>query len=419
MLLKYLRAILLILVLLIIALPGQADDTLFMTVGESRVLAYKGLVRVATSHPEVAGLVVTAGSEVIVNAKAAGLSTIHIWHSGRRTTFRVEVAEDYSALANEIRQIIGIPTVQVRVTAKTVVLEGIVATDLELARAETIAKSYREIVHNFLTVENSYQVHISAMITEIRADDLESLGIQWGSMTVTGGSVVGTSMLWEYLFEPNQHDFIEGNNPLDQRRVAPIGARLTHLFEQGNARLLAAPSILVQSGKSAQFLVGGQIPIPVATDDGVEVNWKDYGVRLETKASINENGMIDMIIIPEVSNLDWSNAVTTNGMNIPAIATRKAQTQLKIQGGSTMALGGLLQREDSKNVNKLPILGDIPVIGKLFRSDSFRNGQTELVIFITPTIVPVGQSPEIDRILPKDVQMPESSSRQKTPKGEK
>lgn len=419
MLHKLLRSLLLILALVIIALPGLANDTIFMTVGESRVLEYKGLTRVATSHPQAVELVVTTSSEVIVNAKAAGLSTVHIWHGGRRTTFRVEVAEDYSALANEIRQIIGIPTVQVRVTAKTAILEGIVATDLELARAENIAKSHREIVHNFLSVKNSYQVHIAAMVTEIRIDDLKSLGIEWGSMNVTGGSVVGTSMLWQYLFEPNKHDFIEQKNPLDQRRIAPVGVRLTHLFENGKARLLAAPSILVQSGQSAQFLVGGEIPIPVASDDGVEVSWKEYGVRLETKASIGQNDMIELIVVPEVSNLDWSNAVTVNSSNIPAIATRKVQTQLKIQGGTTMALGGLLQREDSKNINKIPLLGDIPIIGKLFRSENYRNGQTELVIFITPTIVPVGQSPDLNSILPKDAQMPGNSDGQETPKGEK
>ena len=407
-----LRLMVLTLALVFISLPGLAEDTLFMTVGESQVLHYKDLTRVATSNPAAVEVVVTTGGDVLVNAKAVGLSTVHIWYGGRRASFRVEVAEDYSSLANEIPQIIGIPTVQVRVTAKTVVLEGIVANDLELARAETIAKSYREVVHNFLTVKDSYQVHIAALVTEVRVDDLKSLGVQWGSMNVTGGEVVGTSMIWEYLFEANKYDYIEQEHVWDQRRVAPIGARLTHLFENGRARLLAAPSILLQSGKSAQFLVGGEIPIPVVTKDGVEITWKEYGVRLETKASIGQDGMIDLIVIPEVSNLDWSNAITTNDMKVPAIATRRAQTQLKIQGGSTMALGGLLQREDSQNTNKIPLLGDLPVIGKLFRSDDFRKGQTELVIFITPTIVPVGQSPSIDRILPKDAQMPRSIDQQ-------
>lgn len=412
--------ILMSLVILASAFPGQAqEESIYLTVGESRIFEYKGLIRVATSNPGVVELVVTSSSEVIANAKSVGLATVHIWYGSQRAAFRMEVGENYSSLAKEMSMLIGIPTVKVRMTAKTVVLEGSVPSDLEMARVEQIARTYRETVLNFLKVDQSYQVLLSVLITEIRIDDIKSLGIEWGSMSVTDGKVIGTSMIWQYLFEGNKYDTVEQNNPLDQRRISPIGARLTHLFQNGNARLLAAPSILVQSGKKAQFLVGGEIPLPIRTTQGIQVEWKEYGIRLEAKPSIERDNMINLMITPEVSNLDWANAIIVSDMKIPAIATRRAETQLSIAGGSTLALGGLLRREDSKTVNKIPGLGDIPIIGKVFKSTDYRNGLTELVIFVTPSIVPMGQSPEINRIIPKGTPPPEVRSREERSKGEK
>lgn len=408
---KIVGLLLLGLTLLIGAFPGQAqDESIYLTVGESRIFEYKGLTRVATSNPGVIELVVTSGSEVIANAKSVGLATVHIWYGGKRTTIRMEVGENYTSLAKEMSLLIGIPTVNVRMTAKTVVLEGSVPSDLEMARVEQIARTYRETVLNFLKIDQSYQVLLSVLITEIRLDDIKSLGIEWGSMSVTDGKVIGTSMIWQYLFEANKYDTVEQRNPLDQRRISPIGARLTHLFQNGNARLLAAPSILVQSGKKAQFLVGGEIPLPIRTTQGIQVEWKEYGIRLEAKPSIERDNMINLSITPEVSNLDWANAIIVSDMKIPAIATRRAETQLSIAGGSTLALGGLLRREDSKTVNRVPGLGSIPIIGKVFQSSDYRQGLTELVIFVTPSIVPMGQSPAVEKIIPVDTKAPEVQS---------
>ncbi|HEX2954508.1 MAG TPA: pilus assembly protein N-terminal domain-containing protein [Bacillota bacterium] len=409
-----------IIIALAFALPGHADqEPIFMTVGESKIFEYSGLTRVATSNPAVVDLVVTASSEVIANAKSSGLAFVHIWHEGKRSTFRIEVAEDYSPLAKEISEIINIPTVKVRVTAKTVVLEGSVPSDLDMARVTSIAKNYRDSVLNFLKIEKSYQVLITAMVTELKVDDIKDLGIEWGSMTIDGTQEVGGGLLLKYLFAGSQYDFVEKNGVFDQRRISPVGARLSYLFKKGTARVLAAPSILVQSGKSAQILVGGQIPIPIQTDKGIQVDWKDYGIKLEAKPNILDGDMIDMSVSPEVSSLDWSNAVIVSNMKIPAVATRRANTQLSIQSGSTLALGGLLSREDSKNIVKVPGLGNIPIIGELFKSRDYRSGLTELVIFITPYIVPVGKSPEVSKILPSGTSMPESQTTTPAPKGEK
>ena len=416
---KLLILILICIIAMAMTVPGLANgESVFMTVGESRIFDYSGITRVATSNPDVLELVVTAAGEVIANAKSAGLSTVHLWYGGKRVSFHVNVAENYSSLAQEIAMIIGIPTVRVRVTAKTVVLEGNVPTDLDLARAEKIAKNYRETVLNFLEIDNSYQVLISALITEIRVDDVNSLGIEWGSMNVKDGKIIGTSMIWEYLFESSTFDTIEQKNPFDQKRTAPIGTRLNYLFQNGNAKLLAAPSILVRSGKQAEFLVGGEIPLPIKTEQGITVEWKSYGIKLAVEPSIERNNLINLKVIPEVSNLDWANAIIVSEMKVPAISTRRAKTELSIQGGSTLALGGLLRREDSKTVNKVPGLGDLPIIGRIFRSTDYRQGLTELVIFVTPTIVPIGQSPTEEQIIPMDQFLPESRTEKRRPKGE-
>jgi len=134
-------------------------------------------------------------------------------------------------------------------------------------------------------------------------------------------------------------------------------------------------------------LAGGELPIPRSDGDKVIVEWKEYGVKLKVTATIVKDDEVLLSVAPEVSSLDWANAVMVEGYKMPAIATRKASTNLLFKEGSTLVIGGLLKREDSTTVFKLPIIGDLPIVGSLFRSKEFQKGDTELLFFVTPQII--------------------------------
>jgi pilus assembly protein CpaC len=170
-----------------------------------------------------------------------------------------------------------------------------------------------------------------------------------------------------------------------------INAQLDALVRSGLAKILSQPNVITLSGAKANILVGGEIPIPVAVANGtIAVEWKEYGIKLEIQPEVNSEGLINSKIKAEVSTLDWSDdhkIGISDNFAIPPMNSRKAEAAIALSSGQTMALGGLMASEMTKDVTKIPGLADLPIIGKLFRSTSFTRNETELVILITPTIV--------------------------------
>jgi pilus assembly protein CpaC len=175
-------------------------------------------------------------------------------------------------------------------------------------------------------------------------------------------------------------------------RLEGLSAQLKALITTNRARMLAEPNLLVEEGKLAEILVGGQIPIPVvqpgAAAGTVTVEWKEFGVKLAMKADIGGTGKdINLDIMPEVSNLDFAHAIVVSGIRLPALRTRRVHSSLHMQDGQTLVIGGLYQNEDSKLVRKVPLLGDLPILGSFFRRSDKQKQETELVVFVTPQIV--------------------------------
>ncbi|HBN08114.1 MAG TPA: secretion system protein, partial [Cyanobacteria bacterium UBA8530] len=142
------------------------------------------------------------------------------------------------------------------------------------------------------------------------------------------------------------------------------------------------------SGGKASFLVGGEVPIPMAQAQGqVTIDWKEYGVKLDISPQVMASGKISLKVKPEVSSLDFNNGVRINNFLVPALQSRKAETQVVLRDGQSLLIGGLIQNQESKNIEKLPFLGDIPVLGQLFRSDNFQNNETELNVIVTPHLL--------------------------------
>ena len=298
----------------------------------------------------------------------------------------MEVSAADPAIANEIKRILGYPDIRVAKVNKTVILEGTVNDQYQRARAEKIAGAYGEKVVNLLEIAKPVQIRIEAKIVEINRTKTQEMGLKYysnNSTTAPGIFYVGQSQ--SNPKSPNSNTF--GN----LGTYAPINAQLNLLIQNGYAKLLSQPNMVTLSGDKANILVGGQIPVPVSNQNGqISIEWKDYGIKLDILPEASLDGIITSKVKAEVSSMEWNSVnkieLGTN-MKIPPIRMRKAESSIALSSGQTMAIGGLIANDITRDVTKIPLLGDLPVIGQLFRSTSFVKGETELLILVTPTIV--------------------------------
>jgi pilus assembly protein CpaC len=165
-----------------------------------------------------------------------------------------------------------------------------------------------------------------------------------------------------------------------------ITAIIKALEEEGKLSTLAEPNLVALSGQEASFLAGGEFPVPIVTQNTVNIDYKEFGIKLSFRPTVVDTGRINLRVAPEVSTLDYDNAVTFSGFRIPATRTRKTETTVEMQSGESLILAGLLSGTLGETVRKIPFFGDIPILGKLFRSERFQANETELVIVITPSI---------------------------------
>ena len=289
----------------------------------------------------------------------------------------------------EIQRVMGTAIRISRLADGVLLFEG-VATPEQRARLNQIltALGNRVTTIDMVTTTTSpaRQVLVRVKAVEINRSDLNQLGVEWGG--ITDGVATDQPIIFG--------EVADGLIPVDQLgpfRRQGLSARLQALITQNRARILAEPNLLVTEGQPAEILVGGEIPIPVAQTVGegtgtVSVEWKEFGVRLAMKAIVSPDAQsINLDVAPEVSNLDFGNAIIVGGLRLPALQTRRVHSVLTIRDRQTLVIGGLYQVERSRTVRKIPLLGDIPLIGQLFRRTDKQSRDTELVIFVTPEIV--------------------------------
>ena len=379
-----------VLLCLLLLWPGQlaasAQEKMTVGAGQSRTVNMSGLQRAAIANPDVADVVVVSSSELILVGKQTGTTTLIIWSNMGRQTYQVEVAANDPAIANEIKRVLGYPDIRVVKVNKTVILEGTVNDQYQRARAEKIAAAYGDKVVNLLEIAKPVQIKIEAKIVEINRTKTDKLGLQYYS---TNTANPGIFFAGQYQNSVLQGSAISLGN---LGAVAPLNTQINLLVQNGFAKLLSQPNMVTLSGEKANILVGGQIPVPVSNMAGqVSIEWKDYGIKLEISPEASLDGIITSKVKAEVSAMEWNNPTTKiklgSNIEIPSIRMRKAETAIALASGQTMAIGGLIAHDITRDVIKLPFLGDLPVLGQLFRSTSFIKGETELIILVTPTIV--------------------------------
>jgi len=215
-------------------------------------------------------------------------------------------------------------------------------------------------------------IQMSVQVLETSISSLGTLGIEWvDKISFEEESIPG-------LFKVGTF-----------KRLDKLTATLNMMIQEGKAQILAKPILVALSGESASFLVGGEVPIPVPQEGGtIGIDWKEYGVTLEIlPVGEEKRRIIDAYITAKVSDLDWENAVTIAGVKVPGISTRRASTKVQVETGDTIVIAGLVKTEKEKSAKKVPLLGDIPILGYLFKSTTFSKKRTDITIFITPTFV--------------------------------
>lgn len=391
--------------------PIRADDgdleieEIEMFVGESRVLPAPGVARIAVGNGQIMSAAALDEQEVIVFANAVGTSSLFVWNGdGRYQRVKISIVPgDTPRIAREIAAFLGaIPNAKTSVIGDKVIVEGDELSDADLAKIDELAKRYPQIVNFTDRIGWEQMVLMDVKVVEFPVSELRELGLKWQA---TGGTALGA--IWRPVRAghdgPFQIDVRTGQNnapPItNQDGTASVrlpgtlnvigavniglNAQLNLLAQDGKASVLAEPQLSTRNGARASFLAGGEFPYSVSTINGVTVIFKPYGVKLDVLPRVDRTGAIRASIEAEVSSLDPS-VSTPSG---PALLTRKTATEFNVHSGETIVLSGLLQRDASTSVDKLPLLGDLPVLGALFRSTRYQNKETELVVFVTPTVV--------------------------------
>ena len=372
-----------------------------LQVGSQQELIFAaGVERIAIADEAVAAVAVTRqqpgspAARLILTGRVAGSTTLMVWEKGRAAAHRYELQVQRRSAALDGR----FPDAQSHAQAREQVLAG---------HADKTVLADRSVID-----VRSHTVQVDVKVVEFNRSTLKQAGLNIFSTRANShgfsfGSF-GPSSLKEASFNGGALGW-EANNPLAQAFSmlfnfgrAGIGVNLGLLEGNGMARVLAEPTLVALSGQSASFLAGGELPIPVPQGLGTtSIEYKQFGIGLTVTPTVLSNDRIALKVAPEASDLDYTNALSISGTAVPAITTRRADTTVELGDGESFIIGGLVSRTTSSNADKVPLLGDIPVLGSFFRQNNFKSSEKELVIVVTPHVVrPIARGTDLQPYLP-------------------
>jgi pilus assembly protein CpaC len=380
-----------------------------LLVGRSTILDIGSTIaRVSLTVPDVADAMVTAPTQLLIHGKQPGTISMFVWdRMGAIKTYEVIVRRDLSALVEQVKNLFPGEPITVAGSGKDVVLSGTVSSKYVIDKAADVAAGYvekKENVVNLLKQQEgvaSNQVMLKVRFAEVSRNALQEVGASlfsdgnndmFGRATTQQfaapifdqqGPMLGDTLVFsDYL---NLFLFDAKNK---------IGAVVKALQGKGVFQSLAEPNLIALNGKEASFLAGGEFPYPIPQGQlgAVSITFKEYGVRLHFTPTVLGGELINLKIRPEVSSLDFNNAIIVEGFRVPALVTRRAETEVELMDGQTFAIAGLLNNTAVSQMRKVPGLGDIPVLGLLFKSRAYQKDQTELVVMVTPQIVRRGST---------------------------
>jgi pilus assembly protein CpaC len=379
-------------------------------VGQSRVINFdRPIGRFSISNPEIAEAVMVSPNQVLVNGKAFGQVNFIAWEKSDQKfiVFDVFVRANLSLIDSQIRALFPRDDIRLSQANGSVVLSGTVSNPQVAQQADAVVQAAGFKTVNMLQspVTDATQVQLQVRVAEVSRQKLKDYGTSLASVNSTsfftqgGGPATlkeqnGGGILSEFAGSAlNLFLFNSGLN---------TAAYIRALKTNGALRALAEPNLIAMNGQTASFLAGGEFPIPVvqgsSNSNAVTIQFKEYGVRLNFKPTIIDEDHIRLELEPEVSTIDFANGVRFSGFVIPALRTRRARTGVELRDGQSFALAGLLDNNETRSLSKIPVIGDIPILGSLFKSASFQKQETELMFIITADLVKPVNSDELPRL---------------------
>ena len=381
---------------------ASASQPLHVLVGRSIFIVTESrLRRVYVSNPEVVDSFTSTTRQIVVTAKAPGVSSLILWdEAGRSTSYLVFSDMDVANLQAEMRHALPNDNITVEGQEDRVSLSGTVLSDASAGAAAKLAALYTKNVVNSVVIREPHlrQVKLKVQIVEIDRSKLSQFGINLFSQgKTTTNSTTGAFPSTQTYTPPSgtTPGTFATSNPLNLLFYTfghNIGFTLQDLQDKQIAQILAEPTITTISGQKASFLAGGEFPFPVVQGSSggltsITIQFRPYGVKLEFTPFVNDDNSIQLKVAPEVSALDYTNAVTISGYTIPAISTRRADTQVELRDGQSFAISGLLDHRTTDIFGKMPGIGDVPILGQLFRSKNVNHSTVELMVIVTPFLV--------------------------------
>jgi len=358
---------------------------------------------VSLTSADIADAVVTSSSQLLVNGKTPGTISMYVWErTGGLRRYEVEVQRDLAVLNDQIKRLFPGESIEAQSSGKGIVLSGLVNSKETFDKAAIVAGGFvdkADAIVNMLRIQESTasnQVLLKVRFAEVTRSAVTDLGVT----LFTGAN--GYKDVLARTTTTTPAPVFDNSNPGQPKLVFSdflnlfffdtkhqLGAAIQALQTKGQFQMLAEPNVVAESGKEASFLAGGEFPVPVAQGSGanlaISVSYKEFGVRLNFTPVIHSD-RVHLKVRPEVSTLDFANGVLLNGFRIPALSTRRTETEVDLMDGQTFAIAGLINNSMNSTLQKIPGIGDIPILGLLFKSKAANKDQTELVVMITPQL---------------------------------
>jgi pilus assembly protein CpaC len=396
--------------------PSGGPEALHLIMDRSLVVTSPSqITRVSIANPDICDAVVVSPTEILLNGKRAGATSLVIWgQSGQMQTFDIYVDLDVLDLTGDVRNTFPNEPVKVSVSKNIVTLSGHVSSapvaDKILELAQSMVPNKDDVVSLLeVPAPPTGEVLLKVRFAEVDRSALTQLGVN--IMSLPGAKNIGTITTGQYsppgldTLGANSGSFTLGSllNVFIFRPDINLAATIQALQTKNLLQILAEPNVLTESGKEASFLSGGEFPFPMLQSTGagggvpaITIQFRQFGIKLNFTPTILANDEIHLKVEPEVSSLDYSNALTITGFTVPALAVRRVQSEMELRDGQSFVIAGLMDNRVSKTLEKIPGLGDIPLLGKIFQSESLNKSKTELLVLVTPQIVhplPPGQIP--------------------------
>ncbi len=370
---------------------SQPEQVITVSKGSSALLVNPvPLQRFSLGDPGIADATIVSPIQVVISGKALGSTTLLIWDNTQQVkVYSVEVTADAPALERYIHALLPDEDITVSASGNSVTLSGTVKDPGSVARAVDIARGSGATVIDNLVAPPARQVLLQVRFAEITRSALKDWSAQlttlnpqnlsdngnWSAETVTDGTI---SLLLD-------------------NQVANLSALLKAAEQRGDLRSLAEPNLMTLPGREAYFLAGGRFPFPAVqggtASGAIGIQFEEFGIRLRFTPTLTRSGAIRLKLAPEVSSLDFANSLVISGFTIPSILARRAETEVELREGQSLAIAGLLDNSSTDNISKIPFLGDIPILGQLFRSKNLRQRRTELLVLVTPRLVVARDTP--------------------------